>query len=239
MKLNRRESLEEYVYEEIKSAIFNRKIPVKMQLSEEQLAEAFSVSRTPIRSVLKRLQYEKIIQIIPNKGAFINLPSQKEIEEVFHLRSIIEVEAVKMACRSATEKQLSDLEELTNQEDQFYKQGDYHKAIQMTTEFHLGLVMLSGNELMVNYSRELINMTNIYLVYHDNADQESPLCPSEHRSILQAIRERDEEEAVRVFLDHVSSVINHLDSEKANEEVQFSEIFKPYLKYEDEKVAGK
>ncbi len=82
MKKNNKESIEQYVYEEIKTAIFNRKIPVKMQLSEEQLAEAFAVSRTPIRSVLKKLQYEKLIHIHPNKGAFINLPSSKEIEEV-------------------------------------------------------------------------------------------------------------------------------------------------------------
>lgn len=230
MKRNNKESIEQYVYEEIKTAIFNRKIPINMQLSEEQLAEAFAVSRTPIRSVLKQLQYEKLIQILPNKGAFINLPSSKEIEEVFQIRIIMETEAVKIACRTASEQELNDLEELTRREESLYKQGEYGKAVQLTSDFHQGIINLTGNELLSNYSRELINLTNVYLAYHDHADVESPLCPVEHRNIIQAIMKRDEAEAVRILGEHFQTVKKHLGSNDDELEVNFSSIFKPLPK---------
>ena len=82
-------SLEEYIYSEIKNAIFNRKIPLNSQLNEELLSEAFEVSRTPIRAVLKKLQYEKIVQSIPNKGTYIYQPTKKDIQDVFQLRVIL------------------------------------------------------------------------------------------------------------------------------------------------------
>ncbi|MFT9846361.1 GntR family transcriptional regulator [Aneurinibacillus sp. REN35] len=230
MSKRAKESLEDYVYESIKSAILTRKIPLKMHLSEEHLAEAFSVSRTPIRTVLKRLHYEKMIQLLPNKGAFINQPSTKEIEDVFQLRTLLETEAVKIACRNATEEQLDELESLTYAEEELYKQDKYDKAIQITSDFHQAIVMVSGNEIMGNYSRELINITNVYLAYHEHADKESPLCPNEHRMIIQAIRKRDEAEAVRVFLEHFTTVKKHLNFKKENEEITLSDIFKPYSK---------
>jgi DNA-binding GntR family transcriptional regulator len=230
LKENAKESLEEYIYQEIKSAILNRKIPVIMQLAEEQLGEAFKVSRTPIRSVLKRLQYEKMIRIVPNKGAYINQPSEKEIQEAFQLRTIIETEAVKMACRVAVETQLCDLDTLTYEEEKLYKLDEYAKGIQLTSEFHQGIVLLCGNELMAGYSQELINISNIYLALHDSADTESPFCSIEHRQIIQAIREKDEDKAVRELLNHFTTVKEHLDFNKEPETVQFSDMFKPISK---------
>lgn len=228
--MKKKESMETYIYEEIKNAIFNRKIPITKQLGEEQLAEAFAVSRTPIRSVLKRLQAEKLIQIFPHKGAFINLPSPKEIEEVFQIRIIMETEAVKIACRTATEQQLNELLELTRMEEILYRQREYGKGVLLTSDFHQKIIEFTGNELMANYSRELINLTNVYLAYHDHADLESPLCPIEHRNIIKAIQKRDETEAVQALSDHFRTVKKHLGSHDHEEDVQFVNIFKPYKK---------
>ncbi|MET3288635.1 UNVERIFIED_CONTAM: DNA-binding GntR family transcriptional regulator [Brevibacillus sp. OAP136] len=235
MRQHANQSMEEFVYEQIKSAILNRKIPLKTQLGEEQLAEAFKVSRTPIRSALKRLQYEKMVQILPNKGAVINQPTQKEIEEVFHLRTILEVDAVKRACQMASEDQLKELESLTYVEEELYKDGEYGRAIEVTSAFHQGLIRLSGNELIEKYSQELINITNIHLAYHDSAKKESPLCPSEHRSIINAIRKKDEQEAVSKFLEHFTTVRKHLESDKDVNAVDFTEVFKPFSDSKEKK----
>ncbi|MGE7666671.1 GntR family transcriptional regulator [Ureibacillus composti] len=228
MVKKRNESLEEYIYEEIRSAILKRKIPLDMHLSEEQLAEAFKVSRTPIRSVLKRLNYEKTIKIIPNKGAFINNPTSQEMEDVFQLRALLESDAVKYACRNATQQQLDELESLTYQEEKLYKEDHYDKAIQITSEFHHKIVCLMGNKLMEEYSKELINISNIYLAYHDHADKESPLCPHEHREIIKAIRNGDEGEAVQVFLNHFKTVKKYLAVKgDKDHNISLTEIFQP------------
>ncbi|MFZ7942562.1 GntR family transcriptional regulator [Neobacillus sp. 19] len=231
MSKSKNESLENYIYEEIQSAILKRKIPLDTHLSEEQLAEAFNVSRTPIRSVLKRLNYEKTIRFIPNKGAFINNPSEKEMADVFQLREIIEIQAVKFACRNASMEQLEELESLTYLEEKLYREDQYDKAIQITSEFHYRLICLVGNELMKEYSKELINISNIHLAYHDHADKESPRCPNEHREIIKAIRKGDEEDAIRVFLEHFKTVKSHLALNSNNKQnISFKDIFEPYQK---------
>src|SRR5699024_2071632 len=181
-------SLEEYIYSEIKNAIFNRKIPLNSQLNEELLSEAFEVSRTPIRAVLKKLQYEKIVQSIPNKGTYIYQPTKKDIQDVFQLRVILEKESIKLACKTATEEQIKELEELTIKEEEYFKKGEYGKGIEFTSNFHQKLLMLSGNEFMARYNQELINITNIYLAFHDTAKKESSDSPEEHRVILNALR---------------------------------------------------
>lgn len=225
-------SLEEYIYSEIKNAIFNRKIPLNLQLNEELLSGAFEVSRTPIRAVLKRLQYEKIVQSIPNKGTYIYQPTKKEIEDVFQLRVILEKESVKLACEKATEEQIKELEEITIQEEEFFKKGEYGKGIEFTSHFHQKLLMLSGNEFIARYNQELINITNIYLAFHDTAKKESPQSPEEHRTILNALRERDVEASVQAVEEHFLNIKKHLSFEPNSEEVKFADIFKPYKKNE-------
>ncbi len=228
MKKNEKVSLEDYVYEEIKKAILNRKIPPKMQLNEEQLAEVFNVSRTPIRNVLRRLQYEKLVQIIPNKGAYIYEPTVEEIEEVFYLRTILELEAVKLACKVATAEQLDELEKLTYLEEQLYKQGEYGDALPVTTNIHLGMVEMSGNKLMLEYCNELCNLTNVFLAFYDSVQTESPLAPCEHRNIIAAIRERDEEKAVNMFMEHFSRVKSYLRYNHKDIPINLADIFQPY-----------
>ncbi|MFD1707176.1 GntR family transcriptional regulator [Siminovitchia sediminis] len=228
--MSKKLSLEEYVYSELKKAIFNRQIPLNTQLNEELLSEAFKVSRTPIRSVLKRMQHEKILQIIPRKGAYINQPTFQEIENVFQLRTLMEKEAIKIACREAADKQLKALEELTYEEEKLFRSGNYADGLRVCSEFHQNLIKLTKNHVMIEYSQELINITNIYLVFHETANKESPRSPEEHREIVRAIQRRNEEEALQLFDQHIKSIKDHLNRNKNENIVEFHKIFKPYKK---------
>lgn len=223
-------SLKEHVYNELKQAIFSRKIPLNTQLNEELLAEVFNVSRTPIRSVLNRMQYEKIIQIIPHKGAYIYQPTQKEFEDVLYLRTVLEKEAIKIACEKATEEQINELEEYTFKEEKLYKNGDYADGIRTSTEFHHKLVTITENDFMIQYNQELMNITNIYIVFHENTIQESPRSPEEHRGIVNAIKKRDEKKALELFDLHFDSIRANLSKDQSESSVDFSRIFKPYPK---------
>lgn len=219
---------EAYIYNELKNAIFSRKIPVNTQLNEESLSEAFNVSRTPIRAVLRRLQREKIVQNIPHKGTYIYQPTLKEIEDVFHLRLLLEKEAVRIACKEATEEELQALEKGTYLEEQYYKDGEYTKGLKQTSEFHQTLIRFTKNELISKYYQELINITNIYLVFHETFNRENPISPDEHREIIKAIRAKDEQKAVSSISNHFDNIGKHLRKKKKEDVVRFDEIFKPY-----------
>lgn len=227
-------SLEEYIYSEIKSAIFNKKIPLNSKLNEKELAEALEVSRTPIRSALKRLQHEKIVHCIPNKGSYIYQPSKKEIDDVFQLRMILETKAIELACQEITDESLEELEELTLKEEEEFKKGDYGKGIEYTSKFHQELMKYSNNQYMMSYNDELINITNVYLAFHDTAKKECPMSPREHRLIIETLKKRDVKEAVAAVENHFKSIEKHLTLENTEKSiVQLSDVLKPYSKYRD------
>ena len=73
---------EREIYRDIKLAITQHKLLPNSQLVEDALAEAFEVSRTPIRNVLRRLEMEKLVTVIPYRGAFVSCPSVDEAREV-------------------------------------------------------------------------------------------------------------------------------------------------------------
>lgn len=226
--MKKRSPKEEYIYNELKQAIFNRRIPVNTQLNEEALSDAFHVSRTPIRAVLKRMQHEKLVQNIPNKGTYIYQPTLKRMEEVFHFRSLLEKEAIRVACKEATEEQLQELEQRTYLEEKYYINGDYANGLKLTSEFHQVLIDFLKNELITEYYTKLINITNVYLVFHEIVDKKNPLSPVEHRAVIEAIRSKDEEQAVDTLLQHFKNIGKHLQDKKKEEIVKFDEIFKPY-----------
>jgi len=230
IKMKKNLSLKEHIYNELKQAIFSRKIPLNTQLNEEVLSEVFNVSRTPIRSVLRRMQYEKIIKIIPHKGAYIYQPTPKEFEDVLHLRTVLEKEAIKIACEKATEEQINELKEITLKEENLYKSGDYAEGIRISTEFHHKLITITANDFMIQYNQELMNIMNIYLVFHENTIQESPRSPEEHRGIINAIKNRDEKKALELFDLHFKSIRDNLNNDQSESSVDFSQIFKPYPK---------
>lgn len=228
-------SVEEYIFSEIKNAIFNRKIPLNYKLSEETLAQAFGVSRTPIRAVLKKLQHEKIVQIIPNKGAYIYQPSEKEISDVFQLRLLLEKEAVKIACQTMSAQQYDELENMTIKEEEEFKKGDYEKGIELTSQFHHFLVKLSNNNFMINYNHELLNITNVYLAFHDTVQIECPMSPKEHRGIIEALKNKDIEESVNAVDEHFKHIKKHLKYKtQSSNFTTFSDIFSPYKKLNNE-----
>src|SRR5699024_9322802 len=193
---------EKHIYSEIKNAILNKKISLNQQLNEQLLSKAFNVSRTPIRSVLQKLIYEKILYNIPNKGTFIYLPKKEEVEDIFQLRKIMEKKAVEIACEKSSMKDFEKLEEIIHKEEKEFKKGEYGNGIEFTSKFHQGLMMLSKNKFMISYNEELLNISNVYLTFHDTATKECPMSPDEHRSIISYLKKRDVTNSIKMIDTH-------------------------------------
>lgn len=223
-------TLEEYIYKEIKIAIFSRKIGPHTVLSEEQLAEAFNVSRTPVRHVLKRLHYEKIVVIKPKIGVSIYEPSKEEMEEVFYVKMILEKEALKITSNHITEEQLGKLEEMTYIEEKHYQVGEYYEGLTVANNFHNELLKLSANELLLKYYMELTDLTNLYLAFYDTV-REYPPGPVEHRQIIQALRSKNHDRIEKEVVDHWTRVKEYMVYDNvAKEEIDLKTIFNPIKK---------
>src|SRR4051812_18027307 len=96
-------SVEQQVYDQIKLAILARKLAPGKQLVEFNISNTLGVSRTPIRNAIKKLSLEGLVDIIPNRGAFVTSPSKNEVIQAYELRSNLEYLAASKAMDSMTE----------------------------------------------------------------------------------------------------------------------------------------
>ena len=81
---------EEMIYQEMLDAILDRRLEPGMKLVEEDLAKTFGVSRARIRATFLQLAHDKLINLVPNRGAFVAEPTIDEAIEVFSARRMIE-----------------------------------------------------------------------------------------------------------------------------------------------------
>src|SRR5699024_9514850 len=109
-------------YEKIKRAIMLKRLLPGQQLAEEWISKNLNMSRTPVRAALKKLQEERLVEIIPRRGAFVYEPSIKEIQDVFDVRLILECFAAKSAAPLIQDCDIKEMNKLLKREQKAYKE---------------------------------------------------------------------------------------------------------------------
>ena len=200
------------VYTKLKTAIRKRYIKQGSQLVEVVLAKQLGVSRTPVRSAIKRLEAEGLVNSIPNRGAFVITPTQREIEETFLVRAQLEGMACRLAAVTITKKQLQELEELIQREKNIFLETDLDEYYAVNDNLHLKIAEFSGNSVLCTYIKLLLDKTRIYLILYDPFYKLEYSPTLEHKAIIKALKNRDPEGAARAVEIHITSSINGLQS---------------------------
>lgn len=104
-------SLGSRVFHMIRENILSGKYERDEELKEKSIGEELGVSRTPVREALRQLELEGLVTIIPNKGAYVVGISQKDIKDIYEIRSRLEGLCAKWAAENITKEQLDELEE--------------------------------------------------------------------------------------------------------------------------------
>ena len=100
------------VFQKIREDILSGKYQEHDELREAALGKELGVSRTPVREALRQLELEGLVTIIPNRGAYVTGISQKDIWDIYSLRSLLEGMCARWAVEHITEEQLDELEEM-------------------------------------------------------------------------------------------------------------------------------
>ena len=201
---------EELVYQKLKSAIRKRYIKQGSQLVEVALAKQLGVSRTPVRSAIKRLESEGLVNSIPNKGAFVITPMLREIEETFLVRAQLEKMAARLTAKKITKNQLGVLQELIDTEAQVFDKSNLDSYFAINDTLHLKIAEFSGNKVLSSYVQELLDRTRIYLILYDPFLKLEYSPTAEHQKIVNALKTRTPKEAGKAVEKHIKSSIEGL-----------------------------
>src|SRR5215470_5663690 len=121
----------EEAYERIWSAIMDHSLPPETRLVEERLCEIFGVGRTRLRQVLQRLAHERVVTLMPNRGAMVTRPSTREAREVFAARRVLEVGTVSGFLESATRADSRRLNDHVAREQIACRQGERRTSVKL------------------------------------------------------------------------------------------------------------
>jgi DNA-binding GntR family transcriptional regulator len=211
MTQSEKSSMEQVIYEDLKQAILKRKLRPGTQLLETIISERMQVSRTPIRAALRRLAQEGLIDLVPNRGAFVIQPSQEEIQEAYQMRAKLELMGLELGAGQFTEADFQRMEEACHDETAALGQSDVLAYLAANKVFHHTLVSRSGNRFLVSMTDQLLDKTSIYVMLYDlfydrqyRADLDPiPTGAQQHRSILAALRAGDVDQASKRLEEHI------------------------------------
>ena len=191
------------------------------KLSERKLADEYKVSRTVVRESIKLLNEKGYVDTLSGKGSYIRVPdenmlmkrfgeavdvSKVEMSEVLEARELLECSMTGMIIDRITDKDIEVLEDLCEQMDSCTDELQY---IDLDARFHLAVSMCAHNRVLSIMTGTLNRLTNRRR-FVGNPDSQVK-ASGEHRVMLEALRERDEDKLLSALRIHIDCIRSYVD----------------------------
>jgi DNA-binding GntR family transcriptional regulator len=198
--------LSDAVYRSLRRAIIEQALAPATRLPEDTIGEQFRVSRTVVRQALSRLQAEGLVEIMPNRGAFIARPSLDEAKDTFEMRHCLEREVIRKLAKRISVNDIGALRAHVKKQERARDQSrNVPRAIRLAGEFHVILAERTGNVLLTRYVSEVVSRCSLILaVYHRAHSADCAI--DEHHQIIQALKDGDADTAMRIMDEHLGAV---------------------------------
>jgi len=181
------------VAELLRQRIFNRELEPGSWIDELKIAEAYGISRTPLREALKVLAAEGLVTMKVRRGAYVTDVSERDLTDVYHLLSLLEADAASVVAATASDAQIKDLQTLHDELETAAQPGQQDRELffQINERFHMRLLEIANNrwrDQMVADLRKVMKLNRHNSLLKSGRLSESL---SEHRALMAAISARD------------------------------------------------
>lgn len=200
-------SMREQIYDALRELILENVYKPNAVLQIDGLAEEFSVSATPVREALVRLEADGLVRLIPNKGAVVSDIREEDIRNTWEMRQLLEPFAAGMSATLIPTNEIEELEEkLFRLRDQPF---DDERYVECDTRLHEVLYTHLENQLLVDTIRRVHQMSIRIRYFPEGSgalhEQTVHEVIQEHLAILAAIRTRDAKRISELVLEHLEN----------------------------------
>ena len=204
------ESGEQRMQQQLADAIYEHRLPPGTKLPEVELSRIFSLTRGAVRKVFNRLAVEQLLDLIPNRGAFVARPTVEETRNVYELRRILESGVVRRLAKGGPHHRwIAALRRQVAEEREANRVGDTARYIQLAGKFHLDLVAATGNAALEQALRRVVGRTSLMVALYDVPGTNT--CSfHEHLDILAVIEAGEYAKAERLMEEHLLGIERHL-----------------------------
>ncbi len=209
-EVNDKYSLRGRVFNKIREDILNGKYKDHEELREVAIGEELGVSRTPVREAFRQLELEGLIQIVPNKGAYVTGITAKDVGDIYMIRSKLEGLCARWATDHITKEQLEELEENVYLADFHAQKGHLDQMAELDNRFHQILYEACNSKqlarLLVDFHEYVLRVRRKTL---SNGGR-GKVSNDEHRQIMEAIKEKDKDRAEALANMHIVNAYDNM-----------------------------
>ncbi|WP_430884527.1 GntR family transcriptional regulator [Fusibacter sp. JL216-2] len=197
-------SLTSIIFEKIREDILNGMYNPGEKIVEAKLADELGVSRTPVREALKQLELDGLVENIPNRGVIVKGVTAQDIKDIYTIREAIEGIAAKWSVERMSQEELDSLKEIYELMEFYTFKKDVDKIFELNTRFHELIYNATKSRFLEHVLRDfqLFIKTTRYESLKSEGRMDHTL--REHKEILDAFIDRDEEKAVKKIIEHIS-----------------------------------
>ena len=203
-------SLRGRVFSKIREDILNGRYKEHEELKEIRIGKELGVSRTPVREALRQLELEGLVQIIPNRGAFVTGIQAKDVKDIYMIRARLEGLCARWATENITKDQMEAMEENVYLAEYHAGKGHLDQMVDLDSQFHH--IMYSAchskmlEHLLIDYHQYVhrVRKKTLSNVTRGTASNK------EHRAIMEAIRAGKADLAERLAAEHMYNAYENM-----------------------------
>lgn len=186
------------VYRHLRRAIISGEIEAGTRLREVEIAQALSVSRTPVREAISRLIGDRLVREHETTGVEV-VDMAGDMMDIHHIREALELCAARLAAKRITDEQIQALEELVNKG----QKASFADRVSVNHQFHLTIVQASGSPRLI----DMLQSFNEYFLHPKWITRtEKKLVDQalrDHKQIVAALRARSPDRTERILRRHL------------------------------------
>ena len=205
-------SLRGRVFQSMREDILSGRYEQNTELKEAAIGAELGVSRTPVREALRQLELEGLVTIIPNRGAYVNMITAKDVQDIYVIRSMLEGLCARWATQSITEEQLDSMEETLCLSEYHTSKKNYEKLYELDSLFHEQLYEAGGSRILNHILSDFHDYVKMVRKATISTSSRSVTSTEEHRAIFEAIKEKDPDKAEALAKEHVKHTIESIQA---------------------------
>jgi DNA-binding GntR family transcriptional regulator len=200
------EPLRKQVYNVLREAILKGELMIGEKITEMEIADELSVSRTPVREAFRMLEQEELINIIPQQGVFVaGIETKKEIDDIFQLRAELEGLAAYLAAKNIDEKQKQMMKDYVEELEDHIEHNDYRGCIRVDVAFHRIIKEASNNKWLEKFLDTLFEQATRFRRSSFSREGRMQEFLKEHRELGDAILSGDADLARKRAEEHIKA----------------------------------
>jgi DNA-binding GntR family transcriptional regulator len=186
-------------------------MPPGSRVPEKDLCAEFGISRTPLREALKVLAAEGYVVLLPNRGARVAKMTRNDLEELFAVCGGMEALAGELACKHATDAEISEIKALHDRMAQYYAARDLAGYYPLNRAIHEAIVRATHNSVLTTlYENVSARIRRARFVAPMPPDHWQ-LAMAEHEAILNALQRRDAAMLSSILKTHLRNKLEQVE----------------------------